>query len=51
MQDYLHTHADRLLASALRLFQRVGADLAPQADEGFTFDQAMQLALGYLPGA
>tara|TARA_R110002126_G_scaffold22899_5_gene81207 strand:- start:4553 stop:4915 length:363 start_codon:yes stop_codon:yes gene_type:complete len=51
VQVYLEDHANLLLEATFLLFQRVGADLAPKSARGFTFDQAMQLALGYLPDA
>ena len=48
LQTYLGMHADRLIEASLLLFQRVGADLASKAEQGFTFDEAMKIALGYL---
>ena len=38
------THALQVI-----LFQRVGLDLAPRGAGGFTFEEAVQLGLGYLP--
>ena len=51
VQEFLRANADTVLAAALQLFQRVGLDLAPRAAEGFTFEDAMHVAIGYLPPA
>ena len=47
VQGYLQEHAEGLVTAALLLFQRVGLDMAPQAAEGFTFEEAMQQGLSY----
>ena len=49
VQEFLQSNAARLLESAFLLFQRIGLDMAPKAEEGFTFDDAMRAGLTYLP--
>ena len=49
IQTFLRENSEKLLNGAYLLFQRVGLDLQPRADEGFTFEDAMTLGLGYLP--
>ena len=49
VQAYLHANAEELLQASYLLFQRVGLDLAAKADEGFDYQEAMRLAVGYLP--
>jgi len=49
VQDYLSRHAAELLSTSYLLFQRVGLDLAPRASEGFTLEDAVRHAAGYLP--
>ena len=49
LQVYLRANADTLLSSAYLLFQRVGLDLAARVDEGFSFEEAMELGVAYLP--
>ncbi len=49
VQAFLQTNAEELVCAALLLFQRVGLDMAPRVEEGFTFDEAMTQGLGYLP--
>ncbi|MFT5048989.1 MAG: hypothetical protein ACI8QZ_000378 [Chlamydiales bacterium] len=49
VQDFLLANTDELLRASFQLFQRVGLDLAPQAESGFTFDEAMRLGLSYMP--
>ena len=51
VEAYLREHSERLLRAALLLFQRVGLDLAPRARAGgFTFEDAVQRGLIYMPG-
>lgn len=47
VQAYLQEHAEPLVTGALLLFQRVGLDMAPRAEAGFTFEEAMQQGLSY----
>ena len=49
LRGYLEEHHARLLAASFLLFQRVGTDLAPRAAAGFTLEEALAAALGYLP--
>jgi len=49
VQAFLQEHADELLRTSFQLFQRVGLDMAPQAEAGFTFDEAMRCGLSYMP--
>ena len=49
VQDYLRVHAMELVSAAILLFQRVGLDLAPRAEEGFTIEDAMKVGLSYFP--
>jgi hypothetical protein len=49
VQEWLQEHAATVLRATLLLFERVGADLAPRVAEGFTFEEAVALALSYLP--
>ncbi len=51
IQDFLQRHSEELLRASFLLFQRVGLDLAPRAAEGFTFEEAMECGLQYLPSA
>ena len=51
IQDFLHNNTSELLNSAFLLFQRVAIELEPLADDGFSFEEAMQRALAYLPAA
>jgi hypothetical protein len=51
VKTYLEENAEELLKGALLLFQRVGLDLAPRAEQGFTLEEALQLGLGYLPAS
>ena len=51
VKSFLLEHTDPLLEASYLLFQRVGLDLAPQAKEGFTYEDAMRSALAYLPDA
>ncbi len=50
VREYLQVHAEELLRSSLALFQRVGLDLAPRAQQGFSFEEALKIGLAYLPG-
>ena len=49
VRDYLQGHAEELIRLSVLLFKRVGADLADRVEQGFTFDEAMRVALDYLP--
>ena len=49
VQAFLVDHADPLLEAAYLLFQRVGLDIASRASEGFALEDAMGVALSYLP--
>lgn len=49
VQEFLQENADGLLNASYLLFQRVGADLAPRAAEGFAFEDALRTALDYFP--
>lgn len=49
VQEFLQESAEELLSSSYLLFQRVGMDLEPQAAQGFSFEEAMRLGIGYLP--
>ncbi|MCB9883695.1 MAG: hypothetical protein H6834_18040 [Planctomycetes bacterium] len=50
VRAYLAVNAEDLLRASFLLFQRVAEDLAPRATTGgFTFEDAMQVALTYLP--
>ncbi|MDA1267024.1 MAG: hypothetical protein O2816_18240 [Planctomycetota bacterium] len=49
VQTYLQDHAARCLSAALLLFQRVGIDMAPRAEAGFSLDDALEQGLTYLP--
>lgn len=51
VQEFLQTHSRELLSATLLLFQRVGLDLAPRAAEGFTLEEALKVAVEYLPPA
>ena len=53
IQDFLMNNTSELLNGAFLLFQRVAVELEPkaQSEDGFTFEEAMQLALAYLPAA
>ena len=52
VEAYLLENSGRLLRAAMLLFQRVGIDLAPRAKAGgFTFEDAVQTGLAYMPGA
>ena len=51
VKSFLEEHTDPLLEASYLLFQRVGLDLAPQAKEGFAYEDAMRSALAYLPDA
>jgi len=42
VQTYLQENAESQVTGALLLFQRVGLDMAPRAEAGFTFEEAMQ---------
>ena len=48
VQELLRAEAPIFLQASFLLFQRVGLDLAPRAEAGFTFEEAMETALGYL---
>ncbi len=47
VEGYLHEKATRLLHCSLLLFQRVGLDMAPRTQSGFSFEEAMQQGLSY----
>ena len=47
VQGYLQENAEPQVTGALLLFQRVGLDMAPRAEAGFTFEEAMQQGLSY----
>ena len=47
VQTYLQENAEPQVTGALLLFQRVGLDMAPRAEAGFTFEEAMQQGLSY----
>ena len=47
VETYLADHAAGLFEAGYLLFRRVGADLQPRAEQGFTLEEAMQIALGY----
>lgn len=49
VQEYLAQNAEALVRATLLLFQRVGLDLAPRAQEGFGFEDAMRSSFEYLP--
>jgi hypothetical protein len=49
VQGYLQANAEGLVTASLLLFERVGLDLAPRAEEGFTFEDAMRCGLEYFP--
>lgn len=52
VEAYLLEHSGDLLRGSLLLFQRVSLDLAPRAETGgFTFEDAVQTGLAYMPGA
>ena len=53
IQDFLQNNTSELLNGAFLLFQRVAVELEPKAqtEAGFTFEEAMQCALAYLPAA
>ena len=52
VEAYLLEHSGDLLRASVLLFQRVGLDLAPRAKTGgFTFEDAVQTGLAYMPGA
>ncbi len=47
VQDFLQAHSEEILRATFLLFQRVGLDMAPRVEEGFTFEEAMQCGLSY----
>lgn len=47
VQTYLHENGEGLMTKALLLFQRVGMDMAPKAQAGFTFEEALQQGMTY----
>lgn len=49
VQEEVREHAPALLGAALVLFQRVGLDLADRAASGFSFEDALETAVSYLP--
>ncbi len=49
VQEFLQAHSSDLLNATFLLFQRVGLDLAPRAAEGFTLEEALKVAVEYLP--
>lgn len=49
VQAYLQQHAAQLMTAALMLFQRVGLEMQPRMEEGFTVDDALKQGLRYLP--
>lgn len=49
VRTFLQAHAEELMTATLTLFQRVGLDMAPRVEEGFTYDDAMRHALTYMP--
>ncbi len=49
VQDYLRDKAPGLLSASFLLFQRVGLDMAPRAEAGFSFEEALACGLQYLP--
>ena len=51
VESYLKANAERLLRASLLLFQRVGLDLAPRAEAGLTFEEAIECGLSYLPSS
>lgn len=48
VERFLQENAAELLRAAYLLFQRVGLDMAPRAEEGFSFDEALRAGLAYL---
>jgi len=51
VQKYLLENGESLVNCALLLFQRVGMDMAPRAESGFTFEEALQQGMTYFaPG-
>jgi hypothetical protein len=51
VRDYLRENVGVLLNACYLLFQRVGLDLEPTAATGFSFEEALGQALGYLGSA
>ena len=49
VETFLKEHGEEILTATLLLFQRVGLDLAPRAQKGFELEEALDVALGYLP--
>ncbi len=49
VRAYLQDHASDLLAATYLLFQRVALDLQPRAAAGFELEEALAVALSYLP--
>jgi hypothetical protein len=50
IQDFLQQHSEEILRATFLLFQRVGLDMEPRVEEGFTFEEALQCGLGYMTG-
>lgn len=50
VQSYLQANSEELVCATFLLFQRVGLDMAPRVQEGFTFEDALQCGLSYFPG-
>ena len=50
VQEYLQANSEELVCATFLLFQRVGLDMAPRAQEGFSFEDALQCGLSYFPG-
>lgn len=51
VKDFVGSNLDEILNAAYLLFQRVGLDLAPRAAEGFSLEDAVKVAVDYLPTA
>jgi len=51
VKEFVGSNADEILNATYLLFQRVGLDLAPRAAEGFGLEDALKVAVGYLPPA
>ena len=49
IDSVLEENAEELLTTSLLLFQRVGLDLEPRAEEGFELEEAIRIGLSYLP--
>jgi len=47
LEAYLADHSARLFEAGYLLFRRVGADLQPRMEEGFTLEDAMHAAMAY----